>query len=294
MHYTAELPSIVHSARFLHTHVPYSRVGPPVLEEKPPHGAATVPYRVNRGGQVPVDHGALLSSAVNSPSKRNACRHVVLFTHESPFINVPMMTRKMSMGEFERLSHKFGISTQDLIKCHKTFVRLQVNPKGVDEYGFITFIGRFGHIDPTDEQICQRLFEVTNKRNRPQLSFEQVLGLLHIVKPPDLLVEDLLGLSDATAAKAELFFDIVDTNGSNALCMREIEDLFSTDPRERISITKERRRDLVHKMMSNVYEHFGKAYSDKVTRNEFLDAVDTHPEVRRFFAKTLYLAANLQ
>lgn len=222
---------------------------------------------------------------------------MVLYTRDSPFIaGVRNIPKKMLPGDFDKLAEKTGYPQQELLKYHKFFSNLAIG-KGVDCQGLSTFLGRFGNVDPTDEFVCRRLFEVVNTRGHPTVSFEQVIGLLQIIKPPGLNPFDTEGMMNDTSAmctKVHLFFDIVDTNQSGNLCMREIQDMTMTKNCDKLDVAKERRKMMLDKVMMQVYEELGKARTDNISREELLHAVGSIPEVKRFFSKNLYLAANVQ
>lgn len=256
------------------------------------------PYRCARPSGVSIERGHRLSGRDDSPSKRNATRHMVLYTHKSPFITSINTGKKMTPADFEKLSDKSGYSPNELLKFHKMFTRLTVG-KGVDVSGLSQFLARFANVDPGDEFVCRRLFELINRRGQPHVSFDQVIGLLQILKPPGIALagfeSDTGALADApnTIAKLHLFFDIIDTNQSGFICVREIQDLTATRSGD-IDIAKERRKMMVEKVTKDIYDFLGKTRNGTLSRDELLHVVGGCKEIRRFFSKALYLAANLQ
>ena len=74
--------------------------------------------------------------------------------------------------------------------------------KGVDVHDFGDFMQKFANVDPADEHIVQRLFDVTNTRGAFYLTFEQVIDLLRILKQGD------------TGTKADLFYSMADAENN--------------------------------------------------------------------------------
>jgi len=286
---TGALPSIVRSARFLYPHQSYSRHGPPVFEEVTKKGTI-FPYRTAHAAKLTIEDSIPLSHARAAPSKRNSCRHTVLYTHDSPFISAKQVQKQMTQADFDKLNEKYGIPGAELIKFHKLFSKLQMG-KGVDEEGMVVFLGKAANICPTDKHLLRRLFELTNKRGQPTISFEQVIGLLHTLRPPEPTEAKVCGRGEEAnvMGKVDLFFNIVDTNESGAICMREVQQLVSTDQKERVDFATERRKTMVEKMFQTVYEALNKTKHGTISRNELHDAVEMKPEVYRFFLKGLFL-----
>merc|ERR1711959_54944 len=102
-------------------------------------------------------------------------------------------------GDFDKLAEKTGYPPPELLKFHKVFSKCAIG-KGVDREGLSMFLAKFGNVDPTDEFVCRRLFEVVNTRGHPTISFEQVIGLLQIIKPPGLNPFDTEGMMNDTSA----------------------------------------------------------------------------------------------
>lgn len=104
-----------------------------------------------------------------------------------------------------------------------------------------------------------------------------------------------MALADApnTIAKAHLFFDITDTNESGYICKREIQALCEFKKSERIDVAKERRKMMLEKVIQTIFEHLKKPPTATLTRDEIVHAVGTIDSVHSFFAKGLYIAANL-
>ena len=61
--------------------------------------------------------------------------------------------------------------------------------KGVDVTGYAEFMQKFGGVDPTDEYILQRLFDVTNTRGAFYVTFEQCVEMLRILKKGDTVAK---------------------------------------------------------------------------------------------------------
>jgi hypothetical protein len=230
---------------------------------------------------------------------------MVLYTHDSPFIQCRQQAAKlMSAGEFAKLGERYRFGMTELTRFYKFFLKLQLD-KGLDPAGLSLFLARFGNIDPSDRQMMRRLFEVTNTRGTATLNFEQCVALacllqpLLVVKVASKDVGDAGGVVDLDramlTAKTNLFFDIIDTNGSGAICVREIHDL--THPQggegDRIEIHKERRKMMVNKMIHAVFSKLERdVHVGKVTRPELHACCAQVGEVSNFIAKGLFLAVN--
>lgn len=297
---TGELPSLARSAQSIHPHKHFSRhtlpsFHPPEVVPMP----RNCPYRTSRPDGVTIEIGHSLSSADNAPAKRNARSHMVLYTHDSPFITArQQIVKKMTPADFEKMSERYGYSPVDMSKFHKFFSKLMVG-KGLDEAGLAQFTAKFGNVDPTDDFVCQRLFEITNKRNNPTISFDQTMGLLQILQPPQNVFDpESMHLQEApnTIAKAHLFFDICDSNESGSLCLREIEDMCRVKNIDRLDVAKERRKMMMENVMDTVMEKLGKNKQDAhsaITRDELIHILGCCDTVHAFFRKGLFLAAAL-
>jgi len=295
---TGELPSIAAPGQFSMLSA-RSKMQSSELGMRP---RSSFPYRHSPPSAVSIEIGHQLSAAVNAPAKRNASRHVVLYTHDSPFTVKGKIVKKMTAADFEQLASKTGYPATELLKFHKFFNKLVHNGqagssklKGVDEKGLAMFLGRFGNIDPTDDCVCKRLFEINCVRGNPTLSFEQAMAILQLIKPPGRRMERDVPLCDApgTIAKVHLFFDIVDTNQSGQLCLREIQVITRISNADRFNVAKERRKMMVDKVMQDVYDALSKQRTDYITREELLHAVGTSPDIQRFFLKGLFMSANV-
>jgi len=301
---TGELPSLAREARQIAPHSRYSRYDlvardmDPMQEVLMPRTDRNCPYRTQAPSGVSIERGPALSCANNAPALHKANRHLVLYTHDSPFIqSARNRDRKMSSGDFEKLAERYMYSAQEIQKFHKYFGKLTI-AKGIDQEGLALFIGKFCNVDPTDSFVCRRLFELTNKRNHETVTFDQVLSLMSILKPPENVFDPERLRAQAmpsTIAKADLFFSVCDTNETGELCLREIRALSHVEKSDKVDISKERRKVILDNVMGRVFEFFNKdKHNDHFSRDQLIHVIKKVPEVHKFFAKGLYLAANLE
>jgi len=253
---------------------------------------------------------------------------MVLYTHDSPFIKCRIRSaKKMTPEEFQKLVDKYRFGLTELTKFYKCFLKLQIDQKGIDLEGFTHFLAKFGNVDPTDGPVCRRLYEVINHRGNPTITFDQAIGLIYLLKPQHAIVhttkfrnvpaapansavrssyhggdpsqgwchtDEISPLDrDLLVSKVNLFFDMIDTNGSGAINEREIRGItHQTAAGDRMEINKERRKMMVNKMLDLVFDKLGRDRHGTITRPELLFATSTVSEVTNFFAKSLFLAVN--
>lgn len=257
------------------------------------------PYRTSQPSGVTIECGKPLTGANNAPAKRNALRHVVLYTHDSPFITArSQLVKKMTTGDFQRLSERYGYPGSEIAKFHKFFVKQSVG-KGIDQRGLGAFLAKFANVDPTDVFVQQRLFDVTNKRGHPSITFEQTMGLFCTIVPPvNQFDPEANAAMEApnTINKAQLFFDLCDIDDSGQLGRAEIDVLCRIHNTERLDVAKERRKMMLEKVMNTILEKFHKLDNPhaQLTREELIHAVGTIEHVHAFFSKGLFIARNLQ
>merc|ERR1711871_1869711 len=199
---------------------------------------------------------------------------MVLYTHDSRFLKNPVAVKKVTSADLEPLAERSGFMSRELLRFIKPFQKL-ANPttKGLDVNGFAEFMQKFGGVDPTDEYILQRLFDVTNTRGAFYVTFEQCVEMLRVLKKGD------------TVAKAELFFNMVDDNNNGWITLPEIEHLVQTRAADggHFNIVKERRKLTTCKIAGAVYRAIEKSTDTRINREEFLSTVVLNSEVRRFF-----------
>lgn len=250
---------------------------------KPRRGSLTAlerrtPYRVANMVKVGIDRSHRLTPSAASPSKRHISSIMVLYTHDSRFLDSPSATKKVTADALEPLVGRTGFAVNELLKFSKVFQKLLPGAlaRGVDQQGFSNFIAKFGPFDPCDEKLNRRLFEVQNRRGGFHLEFERVVEMLQLFKKSD------------TVTKAKLFYTLVDEAASDRLSLSEIDTFFG-GPDRQDDIVKEQRRLSVSKIMDTIYEVLGKARDTRISKEEFLSAILQHGDVVRFFDRIGYL-----
>lgn len=236
------------------------------------------PYRVADMVKVGIDRAHRLTPSRSSPSKRHISSIMVLFTHDSRFLEGPATTKKVTADELEPLVARTGFALNELLRFSKVFQKLLTGPltRGIDVQGFGEFMAKFGPLDPHDDQLNRRLFEVQNTRGGYHLEFERVVELLQLLKKAD------------TITKAKLFYTLVDVSSSDRLSLSEIDSFFG-GPDKQEDIVKERRKLSVNKVMDTIYEVLEKSRDTRISKEEFLSAIMLHADVVRFFDRIGYL-----
>lgn len=236
--------------------------------------------------KVGIDRAHRLTPSLSSPSKRHISSIMVLYTHDSRFLQNPTSSKKVTPADLEPLASRTGFHVRELMKFLKNFQKL-VNPKskGVDQQGFTDFMAKTVNIDPTDEKLCQRLFEVQNSRGAAYLVFDQVVELVHMLKKGTMMTI------------AELFYRIIDTKGNGWVALSEIEEIFEPPERRegaQLDIVKERRKITMIRIMASIYEILDKKKDARISQEEFINAVCLHPDVAKYFDRIGFLILNSQ
>lgn len=239
------------------------------------------PYRAADMVKVGIDRAHRLTPSKSSPSKRHISSIMVLYTHDSRFLKNPVAQKKMTSADLEPLAERSGFQARELLRFIKPFQKL-ANPttKGLDLAGFAEFMHKFANLDPADDYLLERLFDVTNTRGAFYVVFEQCVETLRILKKGD------------TITKAELFFAMVDKNNNGWICTQEIENLVKTKPMGdgHLNILKERRKITTSKIAGTIFRLLDKNQDGRVSQEEFLNAVTLNGEVRRFFDRIGFMA----
>jgi len=238
------------------------------------------PYRAADMVKVGIDRAHRLTPSKSSPSKRHISSIMVLYTHDSRFLKNPVAQKKVTTADLEPLAERSGFQPRELLRFIKPFQKLS-NPttKGLDAGAFTEFMQKFINIDPADEFLCQRLFDVTNTRGAFYVVFEQCVDTLRIFKKGD------------TMAKGELFFSMVDLNNNGFINMQEMENLVQTKPPGdgHMDLMKEKRKIHMTKVGASIFRLLDKNLDSRVSKEEFLNAISVSAEVRRFFGRTGFL-----
>lgn len=238
------------------------------------------PYRPADAVKVSVTHCHRLTAQPSSPSKRPMTSTVVLYTHDSPFLDTfSSQTKKVTEGALQPLVDATGFTLNELFRFNKAFLKLRPGPhaRGIDLKGFSAFIHRFGPFDESDEKVNQRMFVVQNQGLRGNfLDFDRVIDLLQQLKKSD------------TLTMARFFYTLVDERASDRLSLNEIDSFFG-GPDKISDIVKEHRRLSVNKIMSTIYQVLEKDVDARITKEEFLSALMLHADSVRFFDRAGYL-----
>lgn len=231
--------------------------------------------------KVGIDRAHRLTPSRSAPSKRHISSIMVLYTHDSRFLQAASAAKKVTVADLEPLAERSGFSQRELMKFLKPFQKL-LNPatKGVDLLGFSEYLSKTLQLDPSDDKLCKRLFDVQNTRNGYYLLFEQVLELLEVLKKGD------------TADLANLFWSVVDHTGTGWVAMSEVVALFEPPdrgPSGQLDIVKERRKMTIQTIMNTIYTVLEKKKDARISQEEFMNAVALHPDVTRFFDRIGFL-----
>jgi len=237
------------------------------------------PYRVADMVKVGIDRAHRLTPSRSSPSKRHISSIMVLYTHDSRFLEGPTATKKVTADELEPLVGRTGFALNELLRFSKLFQKLLSSPltRGVDLQGFGEFMAKFGHLDSHDDQLNKRLFDVQNTRGGYHLEFERCVELLHLLKKAD------------TVTKAKLFYTLVDEGAGDRLSLNDIDCFFGGPVIVKDDIVKERRRLSVNKVMDTVFQVLEKSKDTRISKEEFLSAIMLHADLVRFFDRIGYL-----
>jgi len=199
---------------------------------------------------------------------------MVLYTHDSRFLKNPVAVKKVTSADLEPLAERSGFMPLELLRFFKPFQKL-ANPttKGLDLSAYSEFMHKFVPIDPEDDHIMQRLFDITNTRCAFYVTFEQCVETLRIIKKGD------------TVTKAELFFHMADRNNNGYVSLEEIETLVQTKASVdgHFNIVKERRKLTTNKIAASVFRLLDKSLDTRLSHEEFLTAIGPNAEVCRFF-----------
>jgi len=269
----------------------------PKLHSRHKPGFLTFPHRHSRACRLTIDQQTGNPLALKSQrAGRTINRNTVLYTENPPSeLAAKRIVEKMSPQALIRLAEATGFAPEDIIKYNRLFRRLQQG-RGIDQHGLAKMLGHFCKIDPTDEFVSQRLYEL-NLKGQPMMRFEQVVQLIKRLKGPpgkppgrEITGENI----PYTMQNVDLFFDIVDTNQSGQLSMRELQEMLTIRNSDRLDFAKERRKALLANVIRDVYQILEKDPEEYISRDELVNAVGSSDSVRRFFCKGLFMAANLE
>jgi len=235
------------------------------------------PYRVP-SGKIGIDRSHRLTPSRSSPSMRQISSIIVLYTHDSQFLDAPAAVKKITADELEPLVERTGFTLKEMFGFSKWFQKLLSGPlaRGVDQEGFANFMNKFGPFDSSDTKLNKRLFDVQNTRGGFNMEFDRVVEMLNLLKKSD------------TLTKAKMFYTLVDESASGRLSLSEIDGFFG-GPLQLDDIVKEHRKLSVNKIMDAVYVVLGKGRDARISKEEFLSAVMQHADVIRFFDRVGYL-----